>query len=69
MNLDGVQVSDVLGSNPEAETVDALVAGDVIPPQGPGGPGGRPAAERDEEVIDLLRDIREALTGGNDGSA
>lgn len=68
MNLDDVQVSDVLGPDPEEETVAALVDGDVIPPQGPGGPGGRPAAERDEEVVRLLRDIRDALRGDEDAA-
>lgn len=58
---DDVQISDVLGPQPDEDVVDSLVAADVIPPQRGAGRDGRPAAERDEEIVDLLRDILEEL--------
>lgn len=62
MSLDeDVQVSDVLGPEPDERTVDALVAGDVVPPQRGAGRDGRPAAERDEEIVALLQDILDEL--------
>lgn len=54
-----VQPSAVLQSDPDQETVDALEESDVIPSGA--GREGRPAAERDEEIVELLRDIRDSL--------
>lgn len=58
-----VQPSAVLGSDPSDETVGALEDADVVP-AGSGGGSGRPAAERDEEVVELLTEIRDLLAGG-----
>lgn len=57
-----VQPSDVLASDPSDETIAALEEGDVIPAGGGAGQG-RTAAERDEEIVDLLREIRDSLEG------
>lgn len=56
-----VEVSDVLESNPDDDVVEELVDDDVIPPRGPGGGTGRPAADRQERVIQLLEDILQEL--------
>lgn len=57
-----VQPSDVLAAEPSGETIQTLADADVIPADS-GGERGRPAAERDEEVVELLREIRDSLEG------
>lgn len=65
LNAEGdVQPSDVLSGDPDEQTVDELVSAGVIPPDH-GGERGRPAAERDEEMLDVLEDIRDLLDGGS----
>lgn len=64
-----VAVSDVLASDPDEEVVRTLVEDDVIPDRGPGGGGrGRPASERDEAIVELLEEIRDALQTDGGGA-
>lgn len=57
-----VQVSQVLGSKPDQSAVKTLAEAGVIPDDS--AEQGRPAAEREEEVVELLKDIRDAVQGG-----
>lgn len=57
-----VQPSDVLASTPSGETIEALEAADVIPPGSGGGPS-RSVADREEEMVELLEEIRDILEG------
>lgn len=58
-----VQPSQVLGTNPDQPAVQSLVEAGIIPEKS--SEGGRPAAERDEEVVEILKEIRDAVQ--NDG--
>lgn len=59
-----VQPSEVLGADPAEETVEALESADVIPEgSGSGGGRGRRVDEREEEIVELLKEIRDN-TGG-----
>lgn len=62
-----IDVSDVLEADPSDDVVAELVEDDVIPPLGPSGGDSRPASERDEQMLNVLEDIRDALRGGADG--
>lgn len=58
-----VQPSQVLGSQPDPEAVQTLVEAGVIPEQT--SDKGRPKAERDEEMLRVLKEIRDAVQGGS----
>lgn len=70
MSLEGddVQVSDVLGPQPDDDTVAALVDGDVIPPRRGSDRDARPAADRDAEMLQVLREIRDLLQTDGGGA-
>lgn len=57
-----VQPSQVLGNDPDDEAVEKLVEAGVIPEQAAN--GGRSAAEREEEALAVLKEIRDAVQGG-----
>lgn len=57
-----IQPSDVLASDPSEETVSALEDAGVLP-ENSGGRPRRPVDERDEEIVELLREIRDILEG------
>lgn len=62
MRID-MQVSSVLDADPDDDAVAELVENDVIPEPGPGARG-RSIADREEEIVELLKEIRDGLGGG-----
>lgn len=67
LNAEGdVQPSDVLDSDPSTESIQALVDANVVPRSElrGGGAAGPSVAQRDEEIIGLLEEIRDAVQEG-----
>lgn len=64
-----IQPSQVLGSSPDTSAVQTLVEAGVIPDES--GAPGRPKADRDEELLTVLKECRDLLdtiaanTGGS----
>lgn len=55
--------SQLLGNDPDEAAVSTLVEAGVIPEDVAG--DGRSAGEREEEIVELLREIRDAVEGSN----
>lgn len=64
MNTD-VQPSEVLETDPDGDVIDELEEADIVPTGA--GANQRPASDRNQEMLEVLRDIRDLLDNG--GSA